>query len=89
MECDLTNKDIVVTYVPSTFVTNYKYQILKDDKEYKSINVSNNSNSDIKLSETGNYKIIITTYNNNSYKVYKKKINRIDKEAPVIEVNQK
>ena len=88
MECDLTNNDIVVTYVPSTFVTNYKYQILKDDKEYKSINVSNNSNSDIKLSETGNYKIIITAYSNNSYKVFETGIYRIDKEAPVIEVNQ-
>ena len=86
IECNPTNKDIIVTYVPNTFVTNYKYQIIKDNKEYKNITISNNEKSDIKLSETGNYKIIITAYGNNSYKTYETGIYKIDKEAPVIEV---
>lgn len=86
IECEATNKDIIVTYVPNTFVTNYKYQIIKDNKEYKNITISNNEKSDIKLSETGNYKIIITAYGNNSYKTYETGIYKIDKEAPVIEV---
>ena len=28
MESSLTNKDIIVTYVPNTFVTNYEYTTL-------------------------------------------------------------
>ena len=88
IESDLTNKDIVVTYVPNTFVTNYKYQILKDNKEFKSVNVSNNKECNIKLNETGNYKIIITAYSNNNYKVFETGIYKIDKEAPEVSVNE-
>lgn len=88
IESDLTNKDIIVTYVPNTFVTNYKYCILKDNKEYKKITVSDNKESNIKLDETGEFKIIITAYVNNSYKTYETGIYKIDKEAPVIEINK-
>ena len=59
MESDLTNKDIVVTYVPNTFVTSYEYTIYKDGVIYKNVSVDNSDKADIKLDKTGNYKISI------------------------------
>ena len=40
MESSLTNKDIIVTYVPNTFVTNYEYTVYKDNVVYKNIKVA-------------------------------------------------
>ena len=86
MKSDLTNKDITVTYVPNTFVTNYEYTIYKDDVVYKNIKVDNGDKSNIKLDKTGDYKIVInaTTLKGNS--TLESGIYKIDKEAPTIEV---
>lgn len=85
-ECSPTNKDVTVTYVPQTFVTSYEYTIYKDSKEYKTIKVNNNKSSNIVLDETGVYQIKITTLSLYGSSTYTTKYYKIDKEAPVIEV---
>ena len=85
-ECEITNKDVTVTYVPQTFVTSYQYSIYKDGKDYKNITVNNNKKTNIILDKTGNYQIIITAYTNLGFRTYKTGYYKIDKEAPVIEV---
>lgn len=88
-ECDITNKDITVTYVPQTFVTSYQYIIYKDGTEQNIITVSNNKSTDITFNETGNYQIKIIAYHNEDYSSYTTGIYKIDKEAPIIDVENK
>lgn len=87
-ECDITNQDVTVTYVPQTFVTSYQYIIYKDNKEDSVRIISNNKSTNIKLSETGNYKIKIIAYHSGGHSIYQTGIYKIDKEAPVIEVDK-
>lgn len=87
IESDLTNKDIVVTYVPNTFVTSYEYTIYKDDVVYKNISIENGDKSNIKLDKTGNYKISIKATTLKGESTYETGIYKIDKEAPIIEVS--
>ena len=86
MESSLTNKDIIVTYVPNTFVTNYEYTIYKDNVVYKNIKVDNSDNSNIKLDKTGEYKISIKATTLKGEYNLDSGIYKIDKEAPTIEV---
>lgn len=88
IESELTNKDIVVTYVPNTFVTSYEYTIYKDDVVYKNISVDNGDKSNIKLDKTGNYKISIKAITLKGDATYETGIYKIDKEAPTIEVSK-
>ena len=88
MESDLTNKDIVVTYVPNTFVTSYEYTIYKDNVVYKTIKIDNGDNSNIKLDKTGEYKISIKATTLKGDATYETGIYKIDKEAPTIEVSK-
>lgn len=85
-ECEITHNDVTVTYVPQTFVTSYQYVIYKDGKDYKNITVNNNKKTDILFDETGKYQIKIIAYTNVGYKTYETGYYQIDKEAPVIEV---
>lgn len=87
---DSTNEDVVVTYTPSSSVSNYSYVIITNN-EYGDINyVNSNEPVDIVLNATGVYKIEITNVNYNGVSTlvtsgeYK-----IDKEAPVINIQQK
>lgn len=59
------NKDINIVFSPSINVTSYSYQIYKDDIPYQKNDVLNNFNSNILLSETGKYKIVINLNLNN------------------------
>lgn len=88
IESDLTNKDIVVTYVPNTFVTSYEYTIYKDNVVYKTIKIDNGDNSNIKLDKTGEYKISIKATTLKGEYVLDSGIYKIDKEAPTIEVGK-
>ena len=83
--CKLTNQDVIITYKPLDSILRYEYTIYKDNIVYKNIVVENNKISNIKLSDTGEYKIKIVAYNSNSYSTYTTKDYKIDKEAPVIE----
>ena len=86
MESSLTNKDITVTYVPSTFVTNYEYTIYKNDVVYKNIKVDNGDKSNIRLDKTGNYKIVISATTLKGETTLESGIYKIDKESPTIEI---
>lgn len=84
-ECEITNKDVTVTYVPHTFVTSYEYTIYKDKDIYQNKVVSSNSTTNIVLNKTGTYQIKITSYSINGSNTYETGYYKIDKEAPVIE----
>ena len=86
---DSTNKDVVVTYTPSSLVSNYSYVIIKNNQYGNPIYVNSNIKTDIVLNETGNYKIEITNVDNNG--ISSKLISgeyKIDKEVPVINIKE-
>ena len=86
---DSTNKDVVVTYTPSSLVSNYSYVIIKNNQYGNPIYVNSNIKTDIVLNETGNYKIEITNVDNNG--ISSKLISgeyKIDKEVPVINLKE-
>lgn len=87
-ECDITSKDVTVTFVPRTFVTLYQYTIYKEGQYLNTVNVSNNKKSNIVFSKTGNYYIKFVAYYNGGYHTYKTGIYKIDKEAPVIKIDK-
>lgn len=86
----ITNEDIVVTYTPSSDVINYSYTIIKDNVSSNPVYIETNESTDILLSETGTYKIEITT---TDYYGRKNVINsgeyKIDKVAPIINIKNK
>ena len=79
------NKDINIIFSPSINVTSYSYQIYKDDIPYKKIDVTNNFSSNILLSETGKYQIIVNlNLNNGLTETITSSEYTIDKVAPEI-----
>ena len=87
---DIANEDVVVTFTPSSRVRNYSYRIIKNNSYGEIVNIDNNEKIDIKLSDTGTYKIEITTYN--YYGVSDVILSGnyvIDKDAPVLNINTK
>ena len=85
-----TNKDINITFSPSTSVASYTYQIYKDNIPTNKILIGNNEPATITLKETGTYQIEVQMRLLNGYTdtlTSGKYI--IDKTAPVINVSQK
>ena len=39
---DSTNKDVVVTYTPSSLISNYSYVIIKNNNRSNPVNISSN-----------------------------------------------
>lgn len=80
-----TNQDVTIVFTPDSNVMRYTYSILQDGTVVKSRAIDNGEISKITLDKTGNYKIVIDTYD-----FYNKKTTlesgeyKIDKEAPVI-----
>jgi len=84
---EYTNQDIRVKFTPDLNAVSYSLKIMKDGKEYNSRNVSSNAPINIALTETGNYQIIVTTYDiYNNENVIKSDYYNIDKDAPKINV---
>lgn len=87
---EITNEDVLVTYTPSSDVINYSYIIVKDNINSSPTYVNSNKISNILFTDTGTYKIIITTTNRLGVK---KVINsgeyKIDKDAPIINIKNK
>ena len=87
---DSTNKDVVVTYTPSSLVQNYSYVIIKNNVRGNPVYVENNITNVFTLNSTGTYKIEITNTDINGISntlisgEYK-----IDKEAPIINIKEK
>ena len=87
---DSTNKDVVVTYTPSSLITSYSYVIIKDNNRSNPINISSNTSEVITLKDTGTYKIEITTKDSNGLSnILTSGEYKIDKEAPVINIKEK
>lgn len=84
-----TNQDISIVYSPTTPVLNYEYCIIKDGVRGQSISVTGNIPANILLTETGNYQIEIKTtdYYNQNF-IIKSGTYIIDKEVPVIKLNE-
>ena len=87
---DSTNKDVVVTYTPSSLITNYSYVIIKNNNRSNPVNISSNIPETIMLKDTGTYKIEITTIDSNGLSnTITSGEYKIDKEAPVINIKEK
>ena len=85
-----TNKDVVVTYTPSSLVSNYSYKIIKNNEYMDSNAILYNAPINIVLNETGTYKIEITNYDSlGNSSVITSGEYKIDKEAPIININEK
>ena len=85
-----TNKDLIVVFSPAQNIKLYTYIVYQDGHIIETSNVNNNKETSIHLTETGKYKITIKAYDINNKEI---NINSgeytIDKEAPIITVNQK
>ena len=87
---DSTNKDVVVTYTPSSLITNYSYKIIKNNEYSNPIYINSNTPVDITLDKTGIYKIEITTIDINGVSnTLTSGEYKIDKEAPIINIGEK
>ena len=87
-ESSLTNQDIVVTYKPVSDTVSYSYKIIKNNDIVNVVDVVGNKESTINLTDTGNYRIEITTFNGVSYNNITSGIYKIDKVKPVIKINE-
>ena len=85
-ESNLTNQDIMVTYKPVSDTVSYSYSIIKNNKVIKVVDIVGNNDSNIKLDETGNYKIEITNFNGTSYNKVTSGVYKIDKISPTIKI---
>ena len=82
---NITNEDVIINYIPSSNVINYSYTINDNSPVY----VYDNSNTNLKLSESGTYNIVFNNVlddNNIDYVTYKYVI---DKKAPKFNVKDK
>ena len=84
-----TKDNIEILYTPNKEVINYKYYIIKNLKTYKTVTINDNIESNILLSETGSFQIIIIENYKESTKEIKSGIYNIDKELPKLEVGEK
>lgn len=88
--CDktVTNKDLVISFLPSENVKAYAYQIYRDDKPFGNLVSNVTGKSDIKVSEQGSYFIHVKAILNDEkvMDLYSEKY-IVDLEKPVIEVN--
>lgn len=81
----IINKELNVTYTPNSSVKGYTYEVLKDGERYGIYKISTNRKSEIILSESGNYQIIITNYlANNKTSNVESGIYKLDLDAPYI-----
>ena len=57
-----TNQDIKIIFNPEPIYQSYKLTIIKDNETYKEIKKINSNQTQVTLSETGEYKIEVTYY---------------------------
>ena len=83
-------EDINVVFNPNSSVTKYEYTIYKDNIIFEKETVTTNQLANIILNESGSYKIEIKTFDlyNNEHIITSGNYN-IDKENPIIELNDK
>ena len=81
------NDNINLTFTPDSNVTSYKYEIYKNESLIKEYEVLTNESAFISLNTTGNYQIKVYETINEEQKEILSGIYKIDKNAPVIEVD--
>lgn len=83
------NQDITVFYTPASDVVSYKYDLYKDEKLIDTYSFTTNQKTSIVMSDSGVYKIVITlTDQFGNTNTINSGIYNIDKEKPVIELNE-
>jgi len=81
------NKDITLSFSPSTNTTNYSYTIYKDGKALNTVNIKGNKPSNIVLDDSGSYQVSVVSQDNLGKTTTKNSgIYLIDKEPPVLSV---
>ena len=85
---DSTNEDVVVTYTPSSLVSNYSYVIIKNNERSNPTSVYTNTPVDISFTETGTYKIEINYTVNGVVNKLTSEEYKIDKEAPILNIQE-
>ena len=84
------NHDITIVFSPSKNVTSYTYQIYQNDILINQVDVNQNTNATIKLTDTGTYKITVqTNLINGVTDTVTSGEYIIDKEAPKINISAK
>ena len=84
-----TNEDVTITFSPSSSTTKYVYTIYNSGTAQKTVEVKNNNPVNIYLTETGNYQIEVTSYNNEKIiNVSKSGQYLVDKTAPSLDVGE-
>lgn len=84
-----TNKNLKISFQPEKKTTNYKYRIFRDGEVNNFIDVKGDLETTINLSSSGNYRIQVITYDQkNNSKVIDSGLYKIDKEAPIIEIEE-
>ena len=82
------NHDITIVFSPSKNVTSYTYQIYQNDILINQVDVNQNTNATIKLTDTGTYKITVqTNLINNTTDMINSGEYIIDKQAPEINIS--
>ncbi len=82
-----TNQDVTVSFSPVIGTQNYTYTVYKDDIPQTTQQVTGQDSSEIYLTDTGTYKIVVNMYDvNNNMTTLESGNYIIDKEAPIIDV---
>ena len=82
------NHDINIIFTPNKDVKKIEYQIIYNDEAQDTITINDIEAFEILLSKSGKYELKVTTYDyKNRFKVYESGIYNIDKDAPIINLN--
>ena len=83
-QVEYTNQILEFSYTPTSSVTRYTYEIIKDGVVFETDSVAGSKMSTFILQETGEYQIILTLYQGRNVEVVESGIYHIDMEAPII-----
>lgn len=83
-QTEYTNQELLISYTPKASITRYTYDIIKDGKVYETYQVTGNKTSEILLFETGNYQIVVTTYQGRKETKIESGNYLLDMEKPII-----
>lgn len=83
-----TNQDVLVTFSPASGTGNYTYTVYKDDIAQTTQQIAGANATEISLTDSGTYKIVVNMYDgNNNVTTIESGNYIIDKEAPTIIVS--
>ncbi len=83
-QIEYNNQTLEISYTPTSSITKYSYQILKDGELYETNQVNGMKTTQFFLHETGEYKIKITLNKRGKEEIIESGFYRIDVEKPII-----